>query len=142
MARYLVGTELLISVIAGQTELTVPMDEIAISLLSLEWFQAELDGENIEAHERQWLRTNTNSFRQQLVNLGGELLGISDEAIEAWGRLHRGPLADMDQDEEPLQTMELLVIATADAAGLIYLFSQPAWAANLEVAGVAHELIS
>ena len=138
MAKYLLSTDLLIQHLgegAASTALASrKMRDLAVCALSFEWIIAEAE-KKLEPQDRVKWRTNVTRFRETLLRNGGEVLAISEQALEQWGRL---TILTLVHKGVQMSTEERLVAATAAASGYIYLTQARDWnkaiEAGLEVA--------
>ena len=129
--RYLAATELLSAHLSGidRPTASVPLAELAISAVSLEWIlaDAELD-EEISAPERNNWRTNVTNFRKLLIQSGGMVTAVSEDCLEQWGKAILLKLEhQFDGEPEAMSSEERLVVATAKELGLIYLTPARDW---------------
>jgi hypothetical protein len=134
--RYLLGTDALIDQLqAGEKSpaATIELSDLAVSAISFEWLLADIEkNRGFNAEQRVAWRANVQNFRSQLVEQGGQVLPLSLEALEIWGRLM---LLDLHDERTvagkkrriALSAEERLVIATAIERGMIYLTPQRAW---------------
>jgi len=132
VAKYLLGTEALIRHLtrAPSPVADLRMADVAVSAISCPWIMAdaELDGD-LDAHQRTVWRTNVSNFRSQLEAAGGDVLALSEKAIEQWGAV---ALLELRDGEDEMPAEERFVVATAAANGLIYLAPARAWNRVLE----------
>lgn len=140
MAKYLLSTDLLLQYLqeaGASTSLSSrKLKDLAVSALSLEWIVADSERMQITPNDRRKWRTNVTRFREILLRSGGEVLALSEQAIEQWGKVELLTLTHREtQDSEPhsMSTEERLVVATAAAGGYIYLTHMRDWNATIEV---------
>jgi hypothetical protein len=156
MARALMSTDVLAACLGGQRSRSLarlPLSELAISALSLEWIIADAErAATLEPWERRAWRANAAAFARAIHTAGGEILGISNETISAWGRttildlVHVQVTATGGVAAEVflhMPTEERLVVATASASGLVYLTFRRDWNEKLEESlGLSVEMVA
>jgi len=78
-------------------------------------------------------RGNITRFREQLSSSGGDVPGLSLQAIERWGRAQLLDLQHRRRNDTvyAMPTEERLVVATAAASGYIYLSEFRDWIPTL-----------
>jgi hypothetical protein len=102
--------------------------ELAVSGISFEWMLIDAERIGDPVVRAKW-RANIVRFREQISLSGGDIPGISLQAIERWGRVQLLPLSHRmtDGTSYDMPTEERLVVATAVASGYIYLTEPRDW---------------
>ena len=143
--RFMVATELLMEHLLGRSaSIVYPLPDLAVSAVTLEWIQADVElDQDLQPSERSKWRTNLTNFRKTLVQSGGEVPALSENALERWGK---AMLLDLTHDyglgPQEMPSEERLVVASASELGLIYLTSPRDWNYALENEfGLAVEVI-
>jgi hypothetical protein len=140
MARWLLSTDVLIRHIGtGGQDFVLGakrLRDIAVSGVSFEWILAdiELRQDLAPAMRLKW-RSNVTRFRDQLRSSGGDVPGLSLQALERWGRLQVLELKHQFKhaaDSIHMPTEERLVVASAAAGGYIYCSDHRQWNRTIE----------
>ena len=136
--RFMVATELLLEeLVGGGASLSsFPLADLAVGAVTLEWILADVEMDTqLHPSERSKWRTNLTNFRKALIQAGGTVTAVSEEALERWGKAmlldlrHGSGTASYGMPVE-----ERLIIATAAELGLIYLTSRRDWNDTLQEA--------